>query len=249
MECVFGALCGLGMSVCTIILMPNVTERLGSASWHRFRGFISPQADTVLGIIYLCLIAADSVQYLLRLKNTKAELNKLFSLSLLSREEYERAVELAPVEQKKSVYVYQRICRYAEFPIYCLIPMIFIFLGSNETAKLVSFTVIFIVLSQELSFKLLKGIKNQTVWEIFMYSIPLIFGILQFTNGYTPDIFLTMFVYTALYEAIYLVKRVWEFSLQKKTDNLKTFFSSGFVTHIYFCACCIILMVWSIFIK
>lgn len=249
MECVFGAVCGLGMSVCTIILMPNVTERLSSASWHRFRGFISPETDTVLGIIYLCLIALDSVQYLLKLKKTKAELAKMFSLSLLSREEYDRAVELAPVEQKKSVRVYQKICEYAEFPIYCIIPMLFIFIGSIETAKLVSFTVIFIVLSQELSFKLLKGIKNQRIWELFMYSIPLIFGILQFTNGYTPDIFLTMFVYTALYEAVYLVKRIWEFSLQKKTDNLKTFFASGFITHIYFCACCIILMVWAIFIK
>lgn len=249
MECVFGAVCGLGMSVCTVILLPNVTERLSSASWYRFRGFISPKTDTVLGIIYLCLIAADSVQYLLRLKMTKAELNKLFSLSVLSKEEYDSALELAPVEQKKSVRIYQKLCEYAELPIYCIIPMIFIFLGSTETAKLVSFTVIFIVLSQEISFKLLKGIKNQIVWEIFMYSIPLIFGILQFTNGYTPDIFLAMFVYSALYEAIYLVKAVWEFSLQKKTDNLRTYFASGYITHIYFCLCCIILMVWSIFIK
>ena len=167
----------------------------------------------------------------------------------MSKEEYDRAVGLAPVEQKGSVRIYQKICEYAEFPIYCIIPMLFIFLGSIETAKIVSFTVIFIVLSQEVSFKLLKGIKNQIVWEFFMYSIPLIFGILQFTVGYTPDIFLTMFVYTVLYEGVYLVKRVWEFSLQKKTDNLKTYFSSGLITHIYFCACCIILMVWSIFIK
>lgn len=249
MECMLGGFCGLGMAVCSAILMPHITERLTAAEWYGFGIFISKDTDRILGIVYLCLIALDSVQYLIRLKKTKSELDKMYSLSLLSKEEYEREAGRAVIKQNKAVDIYNKICRAAELPLYCVIPMLFIFLGSHETAKLVSFGVIFIVLSQEVSEKLLNGIKNQRLWEFFLYMIPLCISVLQFTCGYTPDIFLTICVYTALYEAIFLVKRVWEFSLQKQTDSLRVFFSNGMVTHTYFCICCIALMTATIFIK
>jgi len=249
MECMLGGLCGLGMSVCSVILLPNLTERLTAAEWYGFGIFISKDADRILGIIYLCLIAVDSVRYLFRINKTKTELDRMYSLSLLSKTEYKAAIKNAPEKQNRFIAVYMKVCEKAEIPLYCIIPMIFIFLGSHETAKLVSFGVIFIVLSQEVSEKLLKGIKRQRLWEFCLYSIPLVISILQFTSGYTPDIFLTMCLYTALYEAIFLVKRVWEFSIQKETDSLRVFFANGLITHTYFCVCCIALMISAIFIK
>ena len=133
---------------------------------------------------------------------------------------------------------YMKFCNTTEFAIYSIIPFIFMMLGVLKVATVVSVPVVLLVLVQELAEKHNKVGKPKAFFKTYSFVFTFIYSV---TYIKYVDIFPAMFVYTVLYEAGFFFMKKIEDGNMKLSNGEKA-------VHGYFIACCVLIMIMSIFI-
>ncbi|NLA76479.1 MAG: hypothetical protein GX851_01380, partial [Clostridiales bacterium] len=248
MECVLGGLGGLGFSVMFLLTDERYFRPLADAI--NKNGIWSPLGSygKIAAIAWIVLIGIDMVQYIIKIPVTKTELKRLLTLTLISREEYDEQLDKCPDTAPKAYSNYKKLCEGAEMAIYAVIPLLLLLLGSGDTAALVSFFIVYLVVVQETCFDLFKGSKFQRFFKIVLSLFGLGLVLVQFIYGVTPNVKITWLMYGVFYEAITLAWILPKSSRVRQNSNgFKEFaFSSEFIAvHGYFILCVIFMCVSS----
>ncbi len=148
------------------------------------------------------------------------------------------------VSSKKIKIVFEAL----EFPIYAILPLLFVFLGNRMLAVLSSFFTLFWVIAQETAFEPDKKLRHTSVWKI-VFSILGIGAIaVQFISDYTFTLLQTLLLYGVVYEIITLGTLLPKNSNKRKgrkDSSLCKYLFSGEVgtVHGYFLICIVIMTV------
>ena len=249
MECALGAFAGFGIAV-TFVLIANFSGK--------YQSYIFKPAELafnlpgwLLPLIFVALLGLDMLKHVVKRPRTKEELDWQLKRCLISREEHEIAMRTAGEAPSKAFLIYEKINQTALMPIYCILPLFFMFLGSFEVAKLVSFYVIYYVVAEQNIFDRFNLFKSIWIWRIGMLGFGLVLIIAQFFLHWTPGLFLTVLMYGAGYEAITLVGSIAKRSperLGKKSARQSSFteaYGGQIITHGYFILCVILITVFA----
>lgn len=254
MECVLGALGGIGIAATFAWLTFTKTYQANYTDYALPQ--LLPVRQWVLPAVFVLLLGLDMLRHAIKRPPTKAELEFQRNRSLISQAEYEIAMATASDAHPKAYLRYQRIAQIAQFPIYCIIPLFFLFLGSKEVAMLVSFYVVYYVLAEEQMFEHFNQFKTVYLWRALLLGFGFAVVLVQFLAGRTPGLFATILMYGAGYEALTLVwllaKRSPERYKQKtlKEASFTEVFGSKITVHAYFIACIAVVtafMAWVVF--
>lgn len=174
MECTLGAFGGIGCAVTFIIAKPLFAEKLSLIDSCGLHSYIAESKITfILTILYLVILAADYIQYIIKPKDTSA--------------------------YKK----YKKLCNDTEFAVYSIIPLLLGMLGAHRIIEIVAVPVILHILSQELLEKEIKMKKADIldkVLSIIPVSATLIF---IYATKKSISVSGMMLIYTFVYEAAY----------------------------------------------
>ncbi|MCL2301482.1 MAG: hypothetical protein FWC27_15165 [Firmicutes bacterium] len=249
MECALGAFAGLGISI-TFTLIVNFSAKYQSYQFDSIPKLVN-LPDWLLPVIFLALLALDMLKHVIKRPRTKEELDWQLGRCLISREEHEIAMRSAGDAPSKAFLRYEKINQVALMPIYCILPLFFLFLGSFEAAKLVSFYVIYYVVAEQNIFDRFNLFKSIWVWRVGMLGGGLALVLAQFFLHWTPNLFLTALMYGAGYEAITLVGSMAKRSperLGKKTareSSLAQAYGGQVTTHGYSLLCVLAITVFA----
>jgi len=206
-ECSYGAAAGLGIST-TFVLIVNFSakyqERYASLAMPRFLD-IQPW---ILPAVFVALLGIDMLKYVIKRRKTKEEYEYMLSRGWISRQELELALQNPGKEPSKAFLLYEKIAHIAEFPIYCYIPLLFLFLGSAEVARLVSFYVLWYVIVEQQAFERFNRFKTIYLWRAALLGFGFFIVFAQFYWGWAPGLLPTVLLYGAGYEALTLVGNV-----------------------------------------
>lgn len=241
MECVLGAIGGIGCAVTFLLSKPLFADKFTLIDSNGFHSYIAESKVTyLLFILYGVILLVDSLQYFLYPTKNKKYNKKLLKMKLITKDTYENAIDIAP-EDSKGYVLYRKFCEKSEFAIYCIIPMIFCMLGSHMVAAAVAFPVVMLVLCQEVAEKCFKMGKGNYFWKI-MYFLPAVaVFILIATSKKAMETSITMLMYTLFYEMVFFILKLLE------NDDIEL--SAGEKTvHGYFITCCIIINILTFFI-
>ena len=245
MECGLGAFAGLGIST-TFVLIANFSPAYRAQSIASAPRILDIK-PWILPAIFIALLGLDMLKHVIKRPRTKEELDWQLKRCLISGQEHEIAMRTAGEKPSKAFLLYEKINQTALFPIYCIIPMFFMFLGSGEVAKLVSFYVIYYVVAEQNIFDRFNLFKSIWMWRIGMLGFGFFLIFVQFFWRWTPGLLLTVLMYGAGYEAITLVGSVARRSperLGKKTVKESSFrqaYGGQITTHGFFILCIVIL--------
>lgn len=193
MECVLGAIGGMGCAVTFILTKPLFAEKLNAIDENGYHTIITESKVTyILFIIYLIILAVDCVQYFI--------------------------VPNDSVSYKK----YMKFCNMTEFAIYSIIPFIFMMLGALKVATVVSVPVVLLVLVQEFAEKYNKVGKPKAFFKTYSLALTFIYLIYSVTYEKYVDIFPAILVYTMLYEAGFFFMKKTETGKVKLSNGEKT---------------------------
>jgi len=253
MECALGAFAGLGVAA-TFALIVNF-----SAKYQSYTFMSIPQLTNlpswVFPAAFVALLALDMLKHVVKRPRTKEELDWQLKRCLINGEEHEIAMRSAGDAPPKAFLVYEKINQTALMPIYCIIPLFFMFLGSFEVAKLVSFYVIYYVVAEQNIFDRFNLFKTIWLWRIGMLGFGFFIVFAQFYWGWSPGLFPTVLMYGAGYEAITLVGSIARRSperLNKKTareSSFKEAYGGQIATHGYFILCVVAITIFAGFIQ
>jgi len=249
MECALGAFAGLGIAI-TFVLVVNFSAKYQTYNF-RAAGHELDLPDWLLPLIFIVLLALDMLKHVIRRPRTKDELDWQLKRCLISAGEHEIAMRTAGEKPSKAFLLYEKINQTALMPIYCIIPLFFMFLGSFGVAKLVSFYVIYYVVVEQNIFDRFNLFKSIWIWRIGMLGVGLIIILAQFYLNWTPGLFLTVLMYGAGYEAITLVGSIAKRSperLHKKSarqSSLVEAYGGQITTHGYFVLCVLVITVFA----
>jgi len=213
-ECAFGAIAGLGVAA-TFVLIVKFLPRYGEFYGSHIRSL--PQVlgelnwnvpSWVMPAIFVALLGVDMLRHAVKRRKTAAEYEYMKSRGWMSHGELEMALEKVGKEPGKAFLLYEKIAHTAIFPIYCYLPLLFIFLGSAETASLYSFYVLYWVLVEQQAFDRFQHMKSRYAWRgvLMAFGVFVIFA--QFAWGWTPGLFETVLMYGAGYEALTIAGNV-----------------------------------------
>ena len=234
MECVLGAIGGLGSSLTFILSKPLFTEKFAVIDTFGFFTIIKNENTCkLLVILYGVILLADSMQYFLYPTKNKKYNKKLLKMNMISKETYNREIEIAP-EDSEGYMKYKKFCEKSEFAIYSIIPMFFCMLGSYHTAAVVAFPLVMLVLCQEVLEKCFKAGKGNYLWKIMHMIPPSAVFILILTSSKAMEQSVTILMYTLFYEMAYFVLKLLENDDIELSNVKKT-------VHGYFIACCIVI--------
>jgi len=246
MECALGAIAGLGIAI-TFVLTINISP----AYQVQYASLTMPQLTNlpswVLPAIFVVLLGADMLRHVIKRPRTKEELDWQLKRCLISGQEHEIAMRTAGDKPPKAFLIYEKIAHTALMPIYCIIPMFFMFLGSADVAKLVSFYVIYYVVVEQNIFDRFNLFKSIWIWRIAMLSFGFFIVFAQFCWGWMPGLFLTVLMYGAGYEAITLVGSIAKRSPERlgrktvKESSLREAYGGQITTHGFFVLCIIVI--------
>ena len=242
-ECSYGAIAGLGISL-TFVLIANFLPK-----WQAQYVTIDalPQMVNlepwILPAILVALLAVDLVKYVVRRPLTEEELRYKHLRGWMSGDELEIALKTAGKEPTKTFLLYEKISHIAEFPIYCYIPLFFLFLGSAESARLVSFYMLYYVIVEHQIFERFVNFKYIYLWRALLLGAGFLVVALQFLGVWTPGIFATALLYCLGYEAMTLWGNIAKNSpdrYKKKTvkeSSLREAYGSMVTMHAYYFLC------------
>jgi len=140
MECALGAFAGLGISI-TFALIVNFSAQY--KSYNNFGpvgfGYITfpwfmLRPGWLLPLIFVALLGLDMLKHVIRRPRTREELDWQLKRCLISAGEHEIAMRTAGDAPPKAFLIYEKINQTALMPIYCIIPLFFMFLGSFGVA-------------------------------------------------------------------------------------------------------------------
>ncbi len=257
MECVLGAFGGLGAAIGFILTFSTFRDTVFQMELN---GGLKPFSDTfsLVGlIIWVILILADMVHYFINKPITKDELKALLKSRKITKEVYAakliRAVDTVP----KSYINYKRILEPSEFLIYAAFPFVMICLGSDTTASVMSYFMVFWVLAQEVAFEKKMSILKSIILKVTLSLLGAIFLILNLFFEYKFNFIATMIMYTVIYEVLTFIWIIPE-SIEKLRDkllfneytgklekrSLHTVISRNgtFLVHSYFIICIIVVL-------
>jgi len=250
MECGLGAFAGLGISL-SFALIANF-----SFKWQAYYEFMSvPQLTNlkpwILPAVFAALLGIDMLRHVVKRPPTKEELDWQLGRCLISGAEHAIAMRSAGKAPPKAFLIYEKIAHTALFPIYCVIPLFFLFLGSGETAKLVSFYVLYYVIVEQQVFDRFNLFKTIWLWRVAALGFGFFIVLAQFFRGWTPGLFATVLLYGIGYEALTLVGTVAKNSPERygkktvKESSLAQAYGGVVTTHGYFIACIVAFTAWA----
>lgn len=193
MECVLGAIGGLGCAVTFVLSKPLFADKFILIDTNGFHSYISDdKIEFTLFIIYLIILFSDCIQYF-----------------------------ISPVKTD-SYNKYKKICEKTEFAVYCIIPLFFSILGSHDVTQFVAFPVVMLVLIQEFAEKFNKTGHTNLRSKLYIF-IPVVAIIISVTiKKATIDITTSILMYTALYETGFFGMKKLETGHCKLSSSEKT---------------------------
>ncbi len=231
MECVLGAIGGLGTGL-TFILSKNLfADKFAILDQNGASYFVSESVSKVLFIIYAVVLFADCIQYFVYPSVNNKYYKKLLKMNLLTKEGYEQALKNEKPRNAEAVEKYKKLCEKSEFAIYSVIPLTMCFFGSSDLTTALSFAVIILVLCQEALEKLFKNNRNAILWKITFLLPAFLFFIVQIITAKPFNLNIIMFAYTFFYEIVYFILKLAN-KEKYKTDK---------TVHGYFIICCLIM--------
>jgi len=253
-ECTYGGIAGLGISVTYVLIVnfvPGYQERYASIASVPQMLQIEPW---ILPAIFVSLLGMDLLKYVHRRPKTEKELRYMLSRGWMSGQELELALQRPGREPSRAFLLYEKLAHIAEFPIYCYIPLLMLFLGSGEAAKLVSFYVLYFVIIEHQIFERFKWFKTIVLWRAALLGFGFLIVFAQFYWGWSPGLLLTMLLYGAGYEAITLVGNIAKNSPDRhgkktvKKSSLKEAYGSAATMHGYYFICIAVITAFAAFI-
>lgn len=231
MECVLGAIGGLGTGL-TFILSKNLyADQIFILDTNGASSFISAEASKALLVIYAIIMLADCTQYFVFPSVNKRYYKKLLKMNLLTKDGYEQALINEKPHNLENIEKYKKFCENSEFAVYSVIPMMMCFFGSADLTVAMSFSVVILVLCQEALEKLYKNNRNAVIWKmLFLLPAFLLFAV-QLISDKPFNLKIVMLAYTLFYEIVYFIL---------KLANQKTYKTDKTV-HGYFIICCLIM--------
>ncbi len=242
MECVLGALGGMGTAITFLLCRPLFKEKLTTIDTNGFHSCIPENKVTyLLLILYIFILFADCLQYFIRPVQNRKYNRKLLKMKLITKEDYKKAISINP-DECISYVRYKKFCEHSEFAVYCIIPLLFSMLGAHLVAALVAFPVLLLVLCQEATEKCIKLKKDDIAIKI-TYLLPAFATmVLIAVSKKALPISVTMLMYTVFYElCFYLILKLIEHERIFLSNSEKT-------VHGYFSLCCVIILIMTVFI-
>lgn len=252
MECVLGAIGGIGIAL-TICLLQNDMESIAfthaqnGALWNPLQAH-----GKWIALVWIVFIALDMLQFVFNEPASKSELDKLRRKDLIFRHQYDLAKrELKKYKPSKAFKRYRLLIEPFEFPLYSVVPLLFALLGVHEVASLAAFFIVYLVMVQEIGFLHFRFSQSRHIFRVLTLGFGLAIILAQFISGWTPGIKLTMLMYVLFYEFVTLL---WAFpstsirKLRRKTKkemSFTDFFGARVSVHAYFVICVIILAVFT----
>jgi hypothetical protein len=102
----------------------------------------------------------------------------------------------------KVYFIYKKSLEPTEFILYAALPFIMICLGSEQTARIVSFFLLFWVIAQEVAFEGKMSLKKSLLLKIPLSILGIIILIVTLTNSTFFNYKLTFVLYTVIYELL-----------------------------------------------
>jgi len=249
-ECSYGAIAGLGISG-TFTLIANFSEKYQSQYFAVSIPQLPDIKSWILPAIFVALLGIDMLKYVIRRPKTEKELRYMRSRGWMSDAELELALLKAGKEPSKAFLLYEKIAHTAEFPVYCFIPLFFLFLGSAEVAKLVSFYVLWFVLAEQQALERFNRFRTIILWRIALLGFGFFIIFAQFFWGWTPGLLPTVLMYGVGYEALTLVGNVAKNSPDRygkktvKESSLREAYGGIATMHGYYFICIAIVTVFA----
>ena len=242
MECSLGAFAGLGISITFVLIVKF------SFKWQAYYEFMSiPQLTNlrpwILPAAFVALLGIDMLRHVIKQPPTEEELDWQLKRCLISGAEHAIAMRRAGAPPSRAFLAYEKIAHTALFPIYCVIPLFFLFLGSAGMAQLVSFYVLCYVIVEQQVFDRFNLFKTIWLWRIATLGFGFFIIFAQFFWHWTPGLFATVLLYGVGYEALTLVGTVAKNSpdrYKKKTvkeSSLVEAYGGVLTTHGFFIVC------------
>jgi len=239
-ECSFGMFAGIGISL-TFILIVNFSGK------YQTYDFSLPSLtgldSRILPAIFVALMLVDMTQNFIQRRKTKEEYEYMLARGWISGDELALALQKTGRPASKAWLRYERAREIATFPIFSVIPLFFLFLGSGEVAKLVSFYVLWFVIVEEQAFRRYKRFKYIHLWRVLLFGAGFFVIFAQFAWGWSPDILLTMLLYGAGYEILTLAGQVAKRSPERhnkptiKESSLYIAYGGAVTMHAYYFIC------------
>jgi len=251
-ECSYGAFAGLGIST-TFVLIVNFSPAYRAqhiASVPRILD-IKPW---ILPAIFVALLGIDMLKYVIKRPKTEKELRYMCSRGWMSDAELELALQKAGREPSKAWLLYEKIAHIAEFPIYCYVPLLFLFLGSAQAAMLVSFYVLYYVLVEQQALERFNRFKTIMLWRIALLGAGVFVIFAQFYWNWTPGLLPTVLLYGVGYEALTLVGNVAKNSPDRygkktiKESSLREAYGGIATMHGYYFICIAIVTAFAVWL-
>jgi len=240
-ECSYGAIAGLGIST-TFVLITNFSP----AYRGQYIAFVPRVLDIkpwILPAVFVALLGIDLIKYIIKRPKTEKELRYMRSRGWMSDAELELALQKAGKEPSKGWLLYEKIAHTAEFPIYCFLPLLFLFLGSMDVAKLVSFYVLWFVLVEQQALDRFNRFKTIYIWRAVLLGFGFFVIFAQFCWQWTPGLLPTMLLYGVGYEALTLVGNIAKNSPDRhgkktiKESSLREAYGGLVTMHGYYFIC------------
>lgn len=251
MECVLGAIGGMGIAL-TLVLLQGDLDKIAAA--HERNGALwSPIAGhgTLIAAIWVCLLAADMLQFVFREPLRKNLLEKLLAKKRISKEQNKKELaRTAKCEASSSFKKYRLLVEGFEFPLYSVVPLFFALLGVKEVSMLASFFVVYLVIVQETAFLNFSIFKYKHLFRVVTLGFGAAVVAAQFFFDWTPGIKATMLMYGLFYELITLAYLLCKIGLEKpanktvKKDGLLAVYDGNVPVHLAFLVMVVIMSVF-----
>ncbi len=227
MECVLGAFGGLGSAIGFIITYESFRETVFNLEMTSGLVPKSKVFSVILLVLWLILLSGDMAHYFIKKPSDDSKYAKVYS-------------------------VYKKSLEPTEFVLYAALPFIMICLGSDTTARIMSFFILFWVIVQEVAFEDKMTLRKSLILKIPLSIIGVVILLLCIIPNNIIDHTLTFVLYTVLYELLTMIVIIPKFldKTKKKKDELslnnatkKMIFKSivkgngTIVVHSYFLIC------------
>ena len=242
MECVFGAIGGMGTALTFALARPLFSERFAAIDANGLHSYIPESKITyILFILYIVILLADCMQYFIKPYRNRRYNKKLLKMKLITKDAYKKAIEIQP-ESCEAYVRYKKFCTNSEFAVYSIIPLTLSFLGAHMVLMLAAFPLVLLVLCQEATEKCIKHNKADTFIKL-SYLLPAFAVMILIAVAKKPMLLpITMLMYTVFYEVcFFLICKLIEHDEIFLTDSEKT-------VHGYFSVCCITILIMTFFI-
>jgi len=221
-ECAFGAMAGIGFSATFLLvtrLFPGYAAGVaGIAELPNLTGDMAPWILPAVCAVLMAIVGL--APHIVKRPPTKDELDYALSRGLMGHAEHEASMRGAGAEPSKKWLRYEKFFEDAERPVYCILPLCFMFLGSARVAALVSFYFMYYILAQQNIFVRFSEFKTIRLWRAWMLGLAAVILFAHFFWGFAPGLLLVVLLYGAFYEAITLVGHIAQNSHDRRGGPL-----------------------------